>query len=66
MRQMEFGNNWCKWILVPFSSSSYSILVKSESVGLCEQKRGLVQALFNLVMEVLDLLVEKEDKGGLN
>lgn len=70
MDQMGFGYKWGFWIHVCISSASFSMLINGTPGQMFKGERGLRQGdplssfLFNIVMEVLNLLVIQAESTG--
>ncbi|KAE8721346.1 hypothetical protein F3Y22_tig00016212pilonHSYRG00068 [Hibiscus syriacus] len=72
LKEMRFGERWCKWISKYISIASISVLVNDSPTERFQLVRGLRQEyyslsllLFNLVGEVLNLMIEKAVNAGL-
>ncbi|GMI73525.1 hypothetical protein HRI_001021800 [Hibiscus trionum] len=71
LREMGFGDRWCKWIHHCVSSASISVLVNGIPTPQFSVTRGLRQGcplsplLFNLIGEALHLMLEKATSIGL-
>ncbi|GMI78245.1 hypothetical protein HRI_001493800 [Hibiscus trionum] len=71
MKEMGFGELWCRWIFKCISTASISILVNGSPTPCFDLARGLRQGcsfsplLFNLVGESLHLMIEKATEVGL-
>ncbi|KAE8721931.1 pentatricopeptide repeat-containing protein [Hibiscus syriacus] len=71
MAKMGFGSKWCSWIRMCVSTASVSVLVNGVPTDEFPMARGLRQGcslsplLFNLVGELLNLLLRKAVSSGL-
>ncbi|GMJ15548.1 hypothetical protein HRI_005224000 [Hibiscus trionum] len=71
MKEMGFGNLWCRWIYRCISTASISVLINGSPTQSFQMARGLRQGcplsplLFNLIGEALHLMLEKATLSGL-
>lgn len=71
LNKLGCGQRWCSWILECISSSHLSILINGSSTENFQPQRGLRQGdplspfLFNIVVEAMNLMLERAKAKGL-